>query len=45
MPQGRCKPIFVELTPLEMLEKLRELKRLEAAKYYKSQSFKKGHKV
>jgi len=45
MPQGRCTPIFVELAPLERLKKSRELKWLEAAKYYKSQSFKKGHKV
>ena len=45
MPQGRCTPIFVELNPLERLKKSRELKWLEAAKYYKSQSFKKGHKV
>ena len=44
-PQGRCRPIFVELVPLERLKKSRELKRLEAAKYYKSPSFKNGHEV
>ena len=31
--------------PLERLKKSRELKRLEAAKYYKSPSFKNGHEV
>ena len=45
MPQGRCAPIFVELASLERLKKSRELEPLEAAKYYKSPSFKNGQEV
>ena len=44
-PQGRCRPIFVELVPLERLKKSREQRHLEAAKYYKFPSFKNSHEV
>ena len=37
--------IFVEVVPRGRVEKSREVKRLEDAKYYKSPSFKNGHEV